>query len=130
MSIEGCLVVLLGGFCGGVARFFVSGVVGRSIGETFPWGTLVVNVSGALTIGALTGLAQAAGGIFAGDLLRDFAFAGVCGGYTTVSSFCLQTLNLGLDGQQRQAILNVLLSAALCMSAVAVGFWTIVRVVG
>ena len=61
MSLQACVLVLLGGFLGGLARFFVSGVVGRRFGETFPWGTLVVNVTGDLAIGALAGLARSAG---------------------------------------------------------------------
>src|SRR6266852_2181323 len=121
MTFEACALVLLGGFFGGIFRFFVSGFVGRSIGETFPWGTLVVNVSGALVIGALTGLARSAGGIFAGEIFRDFVFVGICGGYTTVSSFCLQTLNLAVGGQRLQAALNVALSAGLCVAAVGIG---------
>jgi CrcB protein len=127
MSLGGCLLVLLGGFFGGIARFYVSGTVGRRIGETFPWGTLVVNVSGALTIGALAGLARAVGGIFAADLFRDFVLVGLCGGYTTVSSFSLQTLSLGLGGERRAAMLNIILSTSLCVAAVAVGFWSIER---
>jgi CrcB protein len=130
MSLEACLLVLLGGFCGGIARFFVSGVVGRRIGETFPWGTLVVNVSGGLAIGTLAGSAHATGGIFAGELFRDFLVVGLCGGYTTVSSYCLQTLNLALDGEHGRAVLNVVLSAALSILAVAIGFWSVAAVLG
>jgi CrcB protein len=126
MTFEGCALVLLGGFFGGIARFFVSGFVGRRIGETFPWGTLVVNVSGAVVIGALAGLARSRGGVFAGDMFRDLAFVGFLGGYTTVSSYCLQTLNLALDGQRLQAAMNTILSAALCIAAVGAGFWAIV----
>jgi CrcB protein len=122
MTFEACVLVLLGGFFGGIARFFVSGFVGRRIGETFPWGTLVVNVSGALVIGALAGLARSRGGVFAEEMFRDLAFVGLLGGYTTVSSFCLQTLNLALDGQGLQAAMNVILSAGLCVAAVGIGF--------
>ncbi|TIR97547.1 MAG: fluoride efflux transporter CrcB, partial [Mesorhizobium sp.] len=61
MSLAACALVLIGGFLGGVSRFFLSGLVGRSVGETFPWGTLVVNVSGALAIGAFAGAARAVG---------------------------------------------------------------------
>ncbi|MEA2868459.1 MAG: fluoride exporter, partial [Bradyrhizobium sp.] len=91
MTLEGCALVLLGGFFGGISRFFISGFVGRRIGETFPWGTLIVNVSGAFVIGILAGLARSRGGIFSGELFRDLVFVGILGGYTTVSSFCLQT---------------------------------------
>jgi fluoride exporter len=128
MTFEACALVVLGGFFGGIARFFVSGFVGRRIGETFPWGTLVVNVSGALVIGALAGLARSRGGAFAGEMFRDLAFVGFLGGYTTVSSFALQTLNLALDGQRVQATMNGILSAGLCIAAVGTGFWAAVRV--
>ncbi|TIO48236.1 MAG: fluoride efflux transporter CrcB, partial [Mesorhizobium sp.] len=106
------------------------GLVGRSVGETFPWGTLVVNVSGALAIGAFAGAARAVGGIFSGELVRDLIVVGLFGGYTTVSSFCLQTLNLALDGERRLAAFNIVASAALCVLAVAFGFWTVVRMAG
>jgi len=127
MNLEACALVLLGGFFGGISRFFVSGFVGRRIGETFPWGTLIVNVSGAFVIGALAGLARSRGGIFAGEMFRDLAFVGFLGGYTTVSSFCLQTLNLALDGEGLQAALNAILSAGLCIAAVGAGFSAAVR---
>ena len=130
MNLAACLLVLVGGFFGGIARYFVSGFVGRRVGETFPWGTLVVNVSGALAIGALAGLAHVSGGVFASELFRDFVFVGLCGGYTTVSSFCLQTLNLGLAGEPRAAMLNVVLSGGLCVAGVAIGFAAITRVFG
>jgi CrcB protein len=128
MTFQACALVLLGGFFGGIARFFISGFVGRRVGETFPWGTLVVNVSGALVIGALAGLARARGGVFAGEMFRDLAFVGFLGGYTTVSSFSLQTLNLALDGQNLQAALYTVLSAGLCVAAVGSGFAAVVRV--
>lgn len=130
MNLEAYALVLLGGFLGGIARFFLSGVVGRRIGETFPWGTLAVNVSGALAIGAFAGAARSVGGIFASEMLRDFIVVGLFGGYTTVSSFCLQTLNLALDGEQRRALFNIVASAGLCVVAVAIGFWSVVRLVG
>ncbi|CDX56326.1 Protein CrcB homolog 4 [Mesorhizobium plurifarium] len=128
MTLAACALVLIGGFLGGVSRFFLSGVVGRGVGETFPWGTLAVNVSGALAIGAFAGAARSVGGIFASDLVRDLVVVGLFGGYTTVSSFCLQTLNLGLDGEGRLAAFNVVASAALCVLFVALGFWAVVWV--
>ncbi|OBQ83604.1 MULTISPECIES: fluoride efflux transporter CrcB [unclassified Mesorhizobium] len=130
MSLAACALVLIGGFLGGISRFFLSGLVGRSVGETFPWGTLVVNVSGALAIGAFAGAARSLGGIFSAELVRDLIVVGLFGGYTTVSSFCLQTLNLALDDERRLAALNVVASAALCVLAVAFGFWTVERMAG
>lgn len=122
MNLESCVLVLIGGFVGGVCRFFLSGVVGRSIGETFPWGTLVVNVSGALAIGAFAGAARTHGGILDSGMLRDFFVVGVLGGYTTVSSFCLQTLTLTSDGELSRAVFNVIALAGLCVLAVIAGY--------
>ncbi|MBZ9761168.1 fluoride efflux transporter CrcB [Mesorhizobium sp. CA8] len=129
MTLAACALVLIGGFLGGISRFFLSGVVGRRIGETFPWGTLVVNFSGALAIGAFAGAARSVGGIFASGLVRDLIVVGLFGGYTTVSSFCLQTLNLALEGEGRLAAFNVVASSALCVLFVALGFWAVVWVV-
>jgi CrcB protein len=123
MSFWGPVLVMLGGFAGGTARFFVSGVVARSVGETFPWGTIVVNVTGSFLIGLLAGYGKAVGGVFAAAWFHSLLLTGFCGGYTTVSSFSLQTLNLGFDGENRLAALNVLASMALCIAAVALGFW-------
>jgi CrcB protein len=130
MTLAACALVLIGGFFGGISRFFLSGLVGRSVGETFPWGTLLVNVSGALAIGAFAGAARVHGGIFASDLFRDLIVVGLFGGYTTVSSFCLQTLNLALDGEGRLAAFNVVASSALCVLFVALGFWMVVWATG
>jgi fluoride exporter len=128
MDLETCALVLLGGFVGGISRFFISGVVGRRVGETFPWGTLVVNVTGAFIIGAVVGLGRASGGIFISEPFRAFVMVGLLGGYTTVSSFSLQTLNLALDGELWQAAFNVIASAGLCVVAVGAGFWLVLRV--
>lgn len=115
-------LVMVGGFAGGVARYFLSGVVARRVGETFPWGTLVVNVTGCLLIGLLAGLARSSGGVFASEWFSELFLTGFCGGYTTVSSFALQTLSLGQDGETRLAGLNIGLSMALSLAAVAIGF--------
>lgn len=106
---------------GGAARFLVSGLIARGFGETFPWGTLVVNVTGAFAVGILA--AAADGGAFVdGRLVWPAAVTGFLGSYTTVSSFSLQTWTLLRDGAPARAGGNVLLSLLLCMSAVAVGF--------
>jgi fluoride exporter len=127
MSLQACVLVLVGGFLGGIFRFTLSGLVGRRIGETFPWGTLAVNVSGALAIGIMAGLARRSGGVLSSELLRDFAVVGILGGYTTVSSFCLQTLNLALDGERLRAAANIVMSAGLSFAAVGLGFWSVMR---
>jgi CrcB protein len=115
------LWVVLGSAIGGPARYFVSGVIGRHIGETFPWGTVVVNVSGAFVIGLLAAAAATAGTLPM-PAAWQFAVTGFLGSYTTVSSFSLQTLALVRDGQFLWAGGNVILSLLLCLSAVALGY--------
>ncbi len=127
-ALGGAALVLLGGFLGGTLRFLVSGVLARSVGEVFPWGTLVVNVTGAFVAGMVAGTAQQMGGVFDALAFRDFVLVGFLGGYTTVSSFSLQTLALALDGEAAQAIMNVALSAGLCVLAVALGVLTALQV--
>jgi CrcB protein len=128
MTLESCALVLLGGFLGGIARLFLAETLGRSLGETFPWGTLAVNVSGALAVGAFAGAAHSVGGSLASELLREFVVIGFLGGYTTVSSFSLQTLNLALGGAGREAAVYVAASASLCIAAVAIGYWSLTRI--
>ena len=112
--------VVLGSAFGGTARYWLSGVVGRTVGETFPWGTMAVNVSGALVIGIVAALA-ADGGWAAGDHAWRLAVIGFLGSYTTVSSFSLQTLALARDGERLRAAANIVLSLVLCLSAAALG---------
>ena len=120
--------IAVGSGLGGAARYWCSGLAARLIGETFPWGTLAVNVSGALAIGAFAGASHAVGGPFASEFLREFVVVGLLGGYTTVSSFSLQTVNLALGGKARSAAAYVASSAILCVAAVAVGYWSLVRI--
>jgi fluoride exporter len=114
--------VMLGSALGGMARFWLSGLVGRSVGETFPWGTMVVNVSGAFAIGIVAAAAAAGHAWFAEAAVWHFTVIGVLGSYTTVSSFSLQTLALARDGQRLRAAGNVVLSLGLCLVAVGLGF--------
>ena len=120
--IRGLLWVALGSVFGGMARFWVSGAIARRVGETFPWGTVTVNVSGAFAIGLFGGMASTGHGIFAAPGPWLFAVTGFLGCYTTVSSFSLQTLSLAHDGETRRAIGNILLSVFLCLTAVTLGF--------
>ena len=113
--------VALGGAVGTTARYWLSGVVARSVGETFPWGTLVINVTGSFVIGFFGALTGPDGRVFVGSTARQFVMIGICGGYTTFSSFSLQTLNLMNDGEWFRAGANVCLSVLLCMIAVWVG---------
>jgi fluoride exporter len=115
------LWIMLGGAFGTGARYWASGFVARTIGETFPWGTLVINVTGSLVIGFFATMTGPDGRMFVGATARQFVMIGFCGGYTTFSSFSLQTLNLMNDGEWLSAGGNVLLSVALCLIAVWVG---------
>ena len=119
--IEGAVWVALGGALGGMARFWLSGIVARRVGETFPWGTMVINVSGAFAIGVLAAAATGHG-IFAAVRPWQFAVTGFLGCYTTVSSFSLQTLALARDGERTWAAGNLVLSLSLCLAAVSGGF--------
>jgi fluoride exporter len=114
--------VALGGGLGAAVRFLVSGLVARLIGETFPWGTLVINVTGSFVIGFFATLTGPNGRLYVGSTARQFVMTGICGGYTTFSSFSLQTLNLANDGEWFRASANAGLSVALCLVAVWAGF--------
>lgn len=115
------LLVGLGGALGSIARFWLSGLVATHIGETFPWGTLAVNVTGSFVIGFVATLTEPGGRIFAGAGARQFVMTGVCGGYTTFSSFSLQTLNLARDGEWLRAGGNITGSVVACLVAVWLG---------
>jgi CrcB protein len=118
------LWVAIGGALGSVARYGIGDVVSHKFGETFPWGTLVVNLTGSIVIGFFGALTGAEGRlspesrVFATQLFMT----GICGGYTTFSSFSLQTLNLLRNGQWLYASGNVLFSVLLCMIGVWLGF--------
>lgn len=120
-TFDGVIWVSLGSALGGMARFWLSGFVARRVGETFPWGTMVINVSGAFLIGVLAASA-ASHGAFAAARPWQFAVTGFLGCYTTVSSFSLQTLSLARDGELSLAAWNLALSVSLCLVAVAAGF--------
>lgn len=116
------LIVAAGGALGSMARYWLSGVVANRYGETFPWGTLLVNVTGCLVIGFLASLTVADGRWLAPSWFRAFALVGVLGGYTTFSSFSLQTLTLVQDGDWLRAGANVLGSVGLCLVGVWLGY--------
>ena len=116
--MEKYIWVAIGGALGTTGRYWLSGVVARLIGETFPWGTLLINVTGSLLIGFFAALTGPDGRVFVGSTARQFVMIGICGGYTTFSSFSLQTLNLANDGEWLYAGSHILLSVALCLIAV------------
>ncbi len=113
--------IFVGGGLGTLARGGASGCVANRIGQTFPWGTLAVNVSGSFIIGLFATLTGTEGRFLAPASFRQFFMLGVCGGYTTFSSFSLQTLNLAEDGEWFRAGANAVLSFVLCLVAVWLG---------
>lgn len=113
--------VALGGAIGSVGRYWLSGLIANRFGATFPWGTIVVNVSGCLIIGFFNTLTGTEGRWLVSPAARTFFMIGICGGYTTFSSFSLQTLNLVNDGEWLYAGANILYSVALCLAGVWLG---------
>lgn len=113
--------IMLGSALGGGARYWVSSFVASHFGETFPWGTILVNISGSLVIGFFATLTGPDGVLLVGTTARQFVMIGLCGGYTTFSSFSIQTLNLVRDGDWLRAGANVAVSLALCFFAVWLG---------
>ena len=120
-AITTLVLVGLGGFAGSVLRYGAGEWVQRLSGESaFPYGTLLVNAAGCLTIGILAGLSESR------DLLtedaRNFLYVGVLGGFTTFSAFGYQTLTLMRDGHTAMALANVGLQLALGLGAAAGGY--------
>ena len=110
------LWIALGSALGGMARYACSTFVAQTVGGVFPWGTMAVNVVGSFVIGVF---ATAPSGL--SPDARLFITVGVCGGYTTFSSFSLQTLDLLREGHAAAALGNIAGSVALCLVAVAAG---------
>ena len=115
------LVIALGGALGSVARYAASGAIARGLGEVFPWGTLIVNVTGCFAIGLFATMTGPHGRFFVPTELRQFFIVGFCGGYTTFSSFSLQTLALVRDGDIVRASANVVASVLFCLLGVWLG---------
>jgi CrcB protein len=114
-------LVAIGGALGSVLRFFLSNYCNVQTGGTFPWGIMIVNVTGSFAIGLIFGLTEPGGRWFASPATRDFLMVGICGGYTTFSSFSLNTLNLARDGDWLRAGGNIAGSVAFCLVAVWLG---------
>jgi CrcB protein len=117
------LYVALGGALGTVGRFALSGYVANRFGQTFPWGTLIINVSGSFVIGLFAALTSPDEGRWlVGGTGRTFFMIGICGGYTTFSSFSLQTLTLAQKGEWLAVAGNIFGSVILCLVAVWLGY--------
>ena len=118
------LVIALGGALGSVLRFWIGTGIDSTFsrgGTIFPWGTIVVNITGCLIIGLFATVTAPEGRLLVNPLVRPFVMIGIMGGYTTFSSFSLQTLNLWNDNQRWEAMGNVLVSVVLCLAGVWLG---------
>ena len=120
MSFTTCLYVTLGGAVGSLARYAIS-VLALPVSRDLPWGTIGINVLGSLVIGFFGTLTLAHGRLPVSENIRLFVMVGFCGGFTTFSSFSLQTLDLIRGGAMLRAGANIVLSVALCVAAVALG---------
>lgn len=129
MSFNTCLIVMAGGALGTFARYAVS-IIAMPISRDLPWGTVIINVTGSLIIGLFSTLTLANGRLPASDNMRLFVIIGLCGGYTTFSSFSLQTLDLLRSGAAVRACINVAASVVLCIGAVALGHLIATRING
>ena len=115
------LWIALGSAIGGVGRYWCSGLVAHHVGETFPWGTLFVNVAGSLLIGLFATLTAPDGRLLVGPEGRQFVMLGIFGGFTTFSSFSLQTLNLVRESEWLWAGAYVAGSLVFCLLGVWLG---------
>ena len=120
MSFTSCLVVILGGAIGTLGRYLIS-VWALPISRELPWGTILINITGSFVIGFFGTLTLVQGRFPASENMRLFVMVGLCGGYTTFSSFSLQTLDLIRSGAMMRATVNIVASVALCVGAVTIG---------
>ena len=117
------LWVAIGSALGGVGRYWLGILVVRLAGDAFPWGTLLINVIGSFVIGYFGTLTMPDGPRPAGVGLRLFVMVGLCGGFTTFSSFSLQTIDLARGGESGRALGYVVSSVVLCLAGTAVGHY-------
>ena len=117
----GYLWIFIGGGLGSMARFAVSDMVVRRFGESFAWGTLAVNLTGSLAIGFIATLGAPDGHWLSTTGARQFLMLGLLGGYTTFSSFSLQTLEFMRAGDWARAGGNIISSVLLCIAGAWLG---------
>jgi fluoride exporter len=122
MMLLALILAFVGGAVGSMCRFWLSGVIAQQFGETFPYGTLTVNVLGSWVIGFAAGWLVHHDNVFWASAAKVLVTVGFCGGLTTFSSFGLQTWNLILSERWMSALVNIFGSTSLCLGAVALGW--------
>lgn len=115
------LLVALGGAIGSVARYWLA-IAMLSLSRNLPWGTIIINILGSFAIGFFGSLTIGHGKFPAPEPARIFFMVGICGGFTTFSSFSLQTLDLLRAGAPGRAVLNIGVSVLFCLAAVGAGY--------
>jgi CrcB protein len=125
-SLETILFIGAGGFLGAIARYLVSLWAAERFGVTFPWGTLIANVSGGLLLAAFATWFTRQADIQ--PALRLFLAVGFCGAYTTFSTYALDTITMAQTGQWSASLANLLVNNALCFIAVLAGLWIGARI--
>jgi len=120
MTFWSCLIVMAGGALGTLARYVIASLA-LPISDKLPWGTIAINITGSFLIGFFGTLTLALGRHPLPENARLFVMVGFCGGYTTFSSFSLQTLDLLRTGAIGRASFNIAASVILCIAAVAAG---------
>lgn len=122
MNLTTYLLVALGGALGSVGRAWGGSLAVRMFGVSFPWGTMIINVLGSAVIGILAATALVSSRSILSLELRIFLMVGFCGGFTTFSSFSLQTFELLREGRPGAAFANIILSVGVCLAASASGY--------
>ena len=115
------LWVAVGGALGSMARFGMGGAVAAWLGPNYPWGTIFINIIGSFVIGFYGVLSGPVGAVPGSFNARAFVLVGICGGFTTFSSFSLQTFELAQQGRWLGAGGNVAISVVMCLVAVWAG---------
>jgi CrcB protein len=115
------IAIALGSGIGGLTRYWCYGAALRLLGPFFPWGTLAVNVIGSSFIGLFATLAAPEGRLLVPAHIRQFVMAGFCGGFTTFSTFSLETIYMIRDGEWAKAGANVTASIFLCLAGAWAG---------
>ena len=113
------LLVAFGGMLGSVARYWLAAVIQRLDGVEFPFGTLGVNVLGSFVVGVVMALSLERGTL--PPNARTFLAVGLCGGFTTMSTFSYETMALLRDGEMVLGLGNVVVTLAACLAAVWLG---------
>jgi fluoride exporter len=122
-ALVASLWVALGSALGGVGRYWVGLGVARVAGDAFPWGTLLINIIGSFVIAYFGTLTLPDGPRPAGIEMRLFVMVGLCGGFTTFSSFSFQTIELLRSGEGGRALAYIVASVVLCLAGTVLGHY-------